>query len=144
MSGPLSAKWLKDHHGEADIIFVAKRRVFKAGKRKVKNSLEEGVGTKRRKIGGELRHLVYTLKKVARLSSKDRCDVFSTLKKYLGRVSSLLDLNQLVKEYLKVLLTKPHLLSLLIKSEIIGWFYMVKRRRWLRMCGEFGRPLGYS
>lgn len=81
MSGPWSAEWLKDHHGEAGIIFAAKRRVFKAGKRKVKNSLEEGVGTKRRKIGGELRHSIHTLKKVACLSSKDRCDVLSTLKK---------------------------------------------------------------
>jgi hypothetical protein len=48
VSGPWSAEWLKDHHGEAGIIFAAKRRVFKAGKLKGKNSLAEGVGTKRR------------------------------------------------------------------------------------------------
>jgi len=44
--GSWSAEWLKDHHGEVGIIFAAKRRVFKAGKRKVENSLEEGVATK--------------------------------------------------------------------------------------------------
>lgn len=43
------------------------------------NILESGVGSKRRKIGGELRHSVHTLKKVARLSSKDRNAVLHTL-----------------------------------------------------------------
>jgi len=63
------------------VIFAAKRKNFKACKRKVKNRPEEGVSTKHRKIGGELCHTVHTLKKVARLSSKDRRAVLKTLKK---------------------------------------------------------------
>jgi hypothetical protein len=72
---------LKDHHGGAGIIFSAKRKFIKVGKRKVQNRLEGVDGTKHRKIGGELRHTVHTLKKVARLSSKDRNAVLCTLKK---------------------------------------------------------------
>jgi len=41
---------------------------------------ERGDDTKRRKIGSELRHSVHTLKRVACLSSKDRCAVLHTLK----------------------------------------------------------------
>jgi hypothetical protein len=72
---------LKERHEGAAIIFSAKKRFFKAGKRKVNYILEGGVSSKRRKISGELRHLVHTLKKVARLSSKDRYDVLQTLRK---------------------------------------------------------------
>lgn len=81
MLGPWSTEWLKDHHGDAGVLFTAKRKFVKAGKRKVKNVLERNVGSKRRKTGGELRNLVYTLKKVARLSSKDRRAVLKTLQK---------------------------------------------------------------
>ena len=56
---------MKERHGGVGIIFSAKRKFFKEGKRKVKNIPEGGVGSKRRKIGGELRHTVHTLKKVA-------------------------------------------------------------------------------
>jgi hypothetical protein len=71
---------LKERHGGAGIIFSGKIKFFKAGKRKVNNILEGGVGSKRRKIGGELRHSVHTLKKVVRLSSKDTCVVLHTLR----------------------------------------------------------------
>ena len=54
---------MKDHHGGAGIIFTAKRQFFKVGKRKVKNIPERGDDTKRRKIGGELRNSVHTLKR---------------------------------------------------------------------------------
>ena len=81
VSGPWSTEWLKDHHGGADIIFSTKRKFIKVGKRKVKNCQEGGEGTKRQKIGGELRHTIHTLKKVARMSSKDRDAVLRTLKK---------------------------------------------------------------
>jgi len=140
LSGPWSTKWLKDHHGGAGVIFATKRKIFKACKRKVKNRLEEGVDTKRRKIGGELRHTVLTLKKMARLSSKDRSAVLKTLeKKELVRGRCRLCLHPLVKKCPGVLLTKLYLRSLLIKIGIIGWFYMGKRRRLLRMCGVLGR-----
>jgi len=62
-------------------FFFAKRKYVKVGKRKVKNVPEGDVGSKRKKIGGELRHSVHTLKKVARLSSKDRREILNTLKK---------------------------------------------------------------
>lgn len=44
VSDPWSTKWLKDLHGGADIIFTGKRKFFKAGKRKVNNVPEGGVG----------------------------------------------------------------------------------------------------
>lgn len=44
VSGPWSTKWLKDRHGGAGIIFTAKRKFFKVGKRKVNNVPEGGVG----------------------------------------------------------------------------------------------------
>jgi len=63
------------------LFFTAKIKFFKTGKRKVKNMPERGDGTKHRKIGGEPRHSVHTLKKMTRLSSNDRCAVLHTLKK---------------------------------------------------------------
>jgi len=85
---------LKERHGGAGIIFSAKRKCFKAGKRKVKNIPEGGVGAKRRKIGGELRHTVHTLKKVARLSSKERCAVLKTLKKRARKRNNIVNSQQ--------------------------------------------------
>lgn len=79
--GPWSTEWLKDHHGGAGIIFIAKIKFFKVGKTKVNDIPEGGVDSKQRKIGGELRHSVHTLKKVAHLSSKYRWALLHTLKK---------------------------------------------------------------
>ena len=78
--GPWSSEWLKDHHGDAGIIFAARKKIFKAGKRKVVKSQGSGEGVKRRKCGGDLRHPIHTLKKVARLSFKERRAVLKVLK----------------------------------------------------------------
>lgn len=80
-SGSWSTEWLKDLHGDGGLIFSAKRKFVKVGKRKGKCVQVDGDGLKRRKIGGDLRHTVHTLKKVTRLSSKDRNVVLHTLKK---------------------------------------------------------------
>jgi len=51
--------------------FINESLIFHLGwNRKVKNSQEGVDGSKRRKIGGELRHTVHNLKKVTRLSTK--------------------------------------------------------------------------
>jgi len=89
VSGPWSTEWLKDHHGGTGIIFLTTRKFIKVGKRKVKNSQEGGEGTKRQKIGGELRHTIHTLKKVAHMSSKDRNVVLRTLKKRASKKKQL-------------------------------------------------------
>ena len=85
VSGPWSSEWMQDHHGGAGIIFTAKKRVFKPGKRKVKSLVGSSDGSKRRKIGGGLRHPIHTLKKVARLSCKDRRAVLKALKSRVQR-----------------------------------------------------------
>ena len=69
--------------------FLDHKEVYKSGEKKSENSQEGGEGTKRQKIGGELRHTIHTLKKVAHMSSKDRNVVLRTLKKRASKKKQL-------------------------------------------------------
>jgi len=81
-SGPWSAEWLHNvQKGDISLISSSKKRL----KKLVADSTRTGGGNKsqvvRKKAGGVLRHPVLTLKKVARLPSKDREEVMKVLKK---------------------------------------------------------------
>jgi hypothetical protein len=80
--GPWGIKWMKDHFtDEADIIFSTSK------KRSPKNisNAEDCNGkifvSKKKKIGGALHHSVLSLKKVARLPSKDQNNILKILRK---------------------------------------------------------------
>ncbi|PNX78571.1 hypothetical protein L195_g034549 [Trifolium pratense] len=86
ISGPWSLEWLQDqNYGDAGVIFSASkksRKEFIQGpslKRKV------DLDPRRRKAGGVLRHPFHSLKKVARMPSKDRSEVLKALKKNVRR-----------------------------------------------------------
>ncbi|PNX63627.1 putative sulfate transporter, partial [Trifolium pratense] len=73
ISGPWSLEWLNDqNHGEAGVIFSVCKKGKKGhhhGKSLNKFGHQE---PRRRKEGGLLRHPLHSLKKVARMPSKDR------------------------------------------------------------------------
>ncbi|PNX89689.1 hypothetical protein L195_g045811, partial [Trifolium pratense] len=81
-SGPWSLDWLHDHnHGDAGFFFSARKKT-KAGKSQGDgNHRDERKSLKKRQGGGMLRHSLHTLKKVARMPSKDRKEVLKVLKK---------------------------------------------------------------
>ncbi|XP_045797610.1 uncharacterized protein LOC123891756 [Trifolium pratense] len=86
LSGPWSLEWLQDqNHGDAGVIFSASKRSRKAlhqGPKFVKKGEQD---RRRRKAGGPLRHPLHSIKKVARMPSKDRCEVLKVLKKSVRR-----------------------------------------------------------
>ncbi|CAJ2667463.1 unnamed protein product [Trifolium pratense] len=81
-SGPWSLEWLEDqNHGDAGVIFSASKKSRKGnhlGPSFKKNGEQD---QRRRRAGGLLRHPVHSLKKVARMPSKDRREVLKVLKK---------------------------------------------------------------
>jgi hypothetical protein len=86
LKGPWSWEWLADHnHGEAGVIFSASKRAKKGGPPDLN---KKGMGqpvTSSKKAEGVLRHPVHSLKKVARLPSKDRAEVLKVLGKCVRR-----------------------------------------------------------
>ncbi|WJX65942.1 hypothetical protein P8452_50550 [Trifolium repens] len=73
-TGPWSWEWLRDHnHEEAWVIFSASKRARK------------GPETNSKKAGGVLRHPVHSLKKLARLPSKDRGEALKALGRCVRR-----------------------------------------------------------
>ncbi|GAU49411.1 hypothetical protein TSUD_407260 [Trifolium subterraneum] len=82
-SGPWSLDWLQDHnHGDVGVIFSCKKS--SKGRQTVEcNHKEVKAGERKKKTGGLLRHSIYSLKKVARLPSKDRREVLKVLSKSL-------------------------------------------------------------
>jgi hypothetical protein len=77
--GPWSVEWLRNiQHGDVGLISSNKKRLKKA-RRDSKGRGGSQLGGKK-KAGGVLRHPVITLKKVARLPSKDRAEVMKVLK----------------------------------------------------------------
>ncbi|GAU49945.1 hypothetical protein TSUD_408400 [Trifolium subterraneum] len=76
VSGPWSLEWLHDH-GEAGVIFSAQKRVKEGGRHGMRNKKMDQLEPKRRKAGGPLRHLVHSLKQVARLPREDRVEIIS-------------------------------------------------------------------
>jgi hypothetical protein len=78
LSGPWSWEWLQDHSdGVAGVIFSATKRANRVDHQKGR--------TGPKKAGGVLRHPVHSLKKIARLPSKDRGEVLKALGKCVRR-----------------------------------------------------------
>ncbi|MCH79282.1 cysteine-rich receptor-like protein kinase [Trifolium medium] len=93
ISGPWSLEWLHDHnHGDAGVIFSAKKRSKRAGRQITGLRKEEDLGVKKKKAEGMLRHS--SLKKVARLPSEDRREVLKILKKNASRYAEKTIANQ--------------------------------------------------
>jgi hypothetical protein len=80
-SGPWSVDWLRNvQHGDIGLISSNKKRLKKVGKGCGDNSSRSKKMASKKKAGGVLRHPVLTLKKVARLPSKDREEVMKVLR----------------------------------------------------------------
>jgi hypothetical protein len=86
LSGPWSLDWLQEQNlGEAGVIYSAKERP-KKGISIGGVLLKEGnPGPSKMRVGGSLRHLLFSLKRVARLPSEDRKEVVRILKKNARR-----------------------------------------------------------
>ncbi|GAU51586.1 hypothetical protein TSUD_414300 [Trifolium subterraneum] len=80
--GPWSLDWLQDlNQGDAGVLFSAQKRPLqgvRVDERKKKVGREDA---SKKKVGGVFRHTLSSLKKVARLPSKDRSEVLRILKK---------------------------------------------------------------
>lgn len=73
--------WLHNvQHGDVGLIFCHKKRLKKVRNRCGDNICGSSKVAGKKKAGGVLRHSVLTLKKVARLSSKDRAEVLKILR----------------------------------------------------------------
>jgi hypothetical protein len=80
-SGPWSVDWLQNvQHGDIGLISSNKKRLNKVGKGNGGNKFGSKKMASKKKAGGVLRHPVLTLKKVARLPSKDREEVMKVLR----------------------------------------------------------------
>jgi hypothetical protein len=87
LSGPWSWEWLRDHnHEEAGVIFSARKRVRKGdpcgGRQKQVGHPDV---SSRKAGGGVLRHPVHSLKKIARLPTKDRGEALKALGRCVHR-----------------------------------------------------------
>jgi hypothetical protein len=87
LSGPWSWEWLRDHnHEEAGVIFSARKRVRKGdpcgGRQKQVGHPDV---SSRKAGGGVLRHPVHSLKKIARLPTKDRGEALKALGRCVRR-----------------------------------------------------------
>ncbi|XP_045791437.1 uncharacterized protein LOC123886142 [Trifolium pratense] len=86
LSGPWSLEWLQDQNfGDAGVIFSASKKNRKESPHGSSLKRKVDQDPRRRKAGGVLRHPVHSLKKVARLPSKERCEVLKALKKKVRR-----------------------------------------------------------
>jgi len=80
-SGPWSVEWLQEvQQGYVGFISSNKKRLKKVPKGGESKTRGNTRLASRKKAGGVLRHPVFTLKKVARLPSKDRAEVMKVLK----------------------------------------------------------------
>ncbi|MCI14024.1 DUF4283 domain protein, partial [Trifolium medium] len=86
LSGPWSLEWLHDfNQGDDGVLFSADKRPRKGGRGGESQQTEGKLASKRRQAGGIFRHTLSSLKKVARLPSKDRGEVLKVLKKNARR-----------------------------------------------------------
>ncbi|PNX78871.1 putative sulfate transporter, partial [Trifolium pratense] len=86
ISGPWSLEWLHDQtHGEAGVIFSSSGKAKKGDKLDARQQKVSQSDPRKRKGGGLLRHPLHSIKKVARLPSKDRGEVLKILKKHVRR-----------------------------------------------------------
>ncbi|PNX87532.1 hypothetical protein L195_g043622 [Trifolium pratense] len=86
ISGPWSLEWLQDqNYGDAGVIFSASKKSRKEIPHGPRLKRKVDLDPRRRKAGGVLRHPIHSLKKVARMPSKDRGEVLKTLKKCVRR-----------------------------------------------------------
>jgi len=80
-SGPWSVDWLQNiHQGDIGLISSKNKRLKKVGKEHGGSGGRLLKSNVKKKAGGILRHPVLTLKKVARLPSKDREEVMKVLR----------------------------------------------------------------
>jgi hypothetical protein len=87
-SGPWSIEWLNDHFDEdAGIVFSSKKK--KCMSKKVQSDVGQGSVTrkKNRNSGGVLHNSALSLKKIARLPSKDRNAVLKIMRKQVRKRS---------------------------------------------------------
>ncbi|KAK2427387.1 heterogeneous nuclear ribonucleoprotein A0 [Trifolium repens] len=86
LSGPWSLEWLQDHNiGGAGVIFSARKRPKKGGGKDVVHHKRESGEPNKKKVGGFLRHSLYSLKRIARLPIDDRREVLHILQKNARR-----------------------------------------------------------
>ncbi|KAK2455218.1 hypothetical protein QL285_002693 [Trifolium repens] len=84
--GPWSLDWLQEQNlGEAGVIFSAKERPLNGISAGGVQHKVEQPGPSKTIVGGALRHLLFSLKRVARLPSEDRKEVMRILKKNARR-----------------------------------------------------------
>jgi len=77
-------EWLCDQiHADAGIVSSSRKKGKQPVVRKVVQPSDEVNGFKRKKVGGVLRHSVYSLKKVARLPNNDRVAVLHDFKRMI-------------------------------------------------------------
>ncbi|CAJ2642053.1 unnamed protein product [Trifolium pratense] len=82
ISGPWSLEWLHDHnYGDAEVIFSASKRLITRDHNGVRKQKGSQIDPRRRKERGLLSHPLHSIKKVARMPSKDRREVLKVLKK---------------------------------------------------------------
>ncbi|PNX61652.1 hypothetical protein L195_g060765, partial [Trifolium pratense] len=95
ISGPWSLDWLHDHNfGEAGVIFTARKKVKKGDGLGMRQQVVRQNVLSKRKAGGSLRHPFHSIKKVARLPSKDRSAALKALKKKVRRRRGGDDINR--------------------------------------------------
>lgn len=81
-SGPWSLDWLDDQHiCETEVGSVARKDVSAGACSAGSKGSTDAMVSRRKKVKGVLRHPVHSLKKVARMPSKDRAAVMKALKK---------------------------------------------------------------
>jgi len=82
VSGPWSLDWLCDQlHSTVGLVSSSRKCVRKGTRTKGGGKKEKVLPQRRKKVEGALRHPMHSLKKVARLPSKDRKAVMHILKK---------------------------------------------------------------
>ncbi|CAJ2668643.1 unnamed protein product [Trifolium pratense] len=82
ISGPWSLEWLNDqNHGDAGVIFSASKKGRKGNHPVLSINAKGQQDPMKRKASGVLRHPLHSIKKVARMSTKDRSEVLKVLKK---------------------------------------------------------------
>ncbi|PNX62521.1 hypothetical protein L195_g053026, partial [Trifolium pratense] len=103
ISGPWSLEWLHDQaHGEEGVIFSSSRKAKKGDQLAVRQQKVRQSDPRKWKGEGLLRHPFHSIKKVARLPSKDRSAVLKILKSMFGVVEAGIPLIALVLELLAV------------------------------------------
>ncbi|GAU51462.1 hypothetical protein TSUD_413600, partial [Trifolium subterraneum] len=87
-SGPWSLEWIADNnHVEAGIMFSSRKKSHKHLRPLGDHNHEASKVPRKTRAGGVLRHTMMSLKKVARLPSKDRSEVLRILRKEIRKRS---------------------------------------------------------